>query len=156
MELYRASFPVYEQREEFCQKRVMNDREYHFNTIWDKDVFIGLILFWETEKFLYIEHFCILPEMRNKGYGKKVLEGMRQTNKAVILEIDPPVDDISFRRKVFYERLGYVANTYEHYHPAYLQGRPAHRLIVMSLYEPLTAEIYEAFYQYLTTVVMRG
>jgi hypothetical protein len=37
----------------------------------------------------------------------------------VILEIDPPVDSFSIRRKDFYLRLGFHENNYQHYHPAY-------------------------------------
>lgn len=48
----------------------------------------------QNESFLYIEHFCILP-------------------KTLMLEIDPPKDDISKRRKGFYERSGFTEKSRE-------------------------------------------
>lgn len=95
MELYSISFPPHEQREPASQGKIVTDDEYHFTLIYDEDLFIGLVLFWETKSFLYVEHFCILPEMRNKKYGQKALKLLAQRQKAVILEIDPPVDTIS-------------------------------------------------------------
>ncbi len=58
IELYRISFPYHEQREAPSRKRILTDDAYHFNLIYDEKTFVGLLLYWETEDFLYIEHFC--------------------------------------------------------------------------------------------------
>lgn len=154
MELYHISFPFHEQREENSQARIMSNREYQFNLIYDKDAFIGLMLCWETQSFIYVEHFCILPAVRNRKYGKRALELLNQRGKTVILEIDPPVDEISIRRRSFYERANYKANAYEHVHPAYHAGYPGHPLVVMSCPDRLPPKLYAEFAQYLGTVVM--
>lgn len=59
--LYRESFPMHEQRLPASQKRILGDMAYHFGLIWDEAVFVGLILYWETQTYQYVEHFCILP-----------------------------------------------------------------------------------------------
>lgn len=108
-----------------------------------------MILCWETEEFIYIEHFCILPEMRGKKYGQKALELLGGERKTVILEIAPPIDDVSVRRKRFYERSGYQANRFAHVHPPYKKGFKGHDLVVMSSPDQLSEAEYRAFNSYL-------
>ena len=56
--LYRASFPYHEQREIASQKKILRDKGYFFDLIYDGELFVGLLLYWETDLFLYVEHFC--------------------------------------------------------------------------------------------------
>lgn len=154
MELYCQSFPFHEQREGASQARIMGHEEYQFNLIYDGDEFAGLMLCWETARFIYVEHFCILPALRNRKYGQRALELLKERGKPIILEIDPPVDELSLRRKSFYERLGFQPNGYLHCHPPYHREYAGHDLVVMSCPEPLAEERYEEFNQYLKTVVM--
>ena len=156
MELYCQSFPFHEQREGDSQARIMGHEEYQFNLIYDGDEFAGLMLCWETARFIYVEHFCILPALRNRKYGQRALELLKERGKPIILEIDPPVDEISLRRKGFYERLGFQHNGYLHCHPPYHREYAGHDLVVMSCPELLAEERYEEFNQYLKTVVMGG
>ena len=153
MELYRGSFPAHELREEPSQTEILSNPAYHFDLIFDGDEFVGEVLYWETAGFFYIEHFCILPEMRNRHYGQRALELLHDT--PLILEIDPPVDDISVRRKGFYERCGFVENSYRHIHPPYHRNNKGHDLVVMSRPRMLTQAEYDAFYACLRDVVMK-
>ena len=41
-------------------------------------IIIGKILYWCIEKLRYIEHFCILPSMRNQHYGQKILAALQE------------------------------------------------------------------------------
>lgn len=82
-----------------------------------------------------IEHFCILPEMRNKQYGQKALALLAKQGKTLILEIDPPKDDISKRRKGFYERCGFTENLFTHIHPSYHKENGGHHLVIMKYCE---------------------
>ncbi len=90
LELYQGSFPIHEQREELSQAKILCDNAYHFEVIYDAEVFIRLVLYWETANYIYIEHLCILPEMRDKQYGQKTLSIINKKQKIIILEIDPP------------------------------------------------------------------
>ncbi|NMS90106.1 GNAT family N-acetyltransferase [Clostridioides difficile] len=154
MELYKTSFPFHEQRKYSLQSEIMENEEYQFNLIYDKDQFVGIILCWETENFIYVEHFCIFPEMRNNRYGQRTLEVLNKREKTVILEIDPPIDDISIQRKKFYERVKYKSNDYKHIHPPYQYKFSGHHLIVMSYPEILSKIEYCKFNQYLRNHVM--
>ena len=154
MDLYKHSFPHHEQREEASQARIMGEGEYHFDLIFDGDTWVGEILNWESGDFIYVEHFCILPELRNRQYGQRALEVLAGRGKVVILEIDPPVDEVSIHRKGFYERCGYHANDFTHVHPPYHQGMAGHGLVVMSSPRQLSREEYEGFSAYLRETVM--
>ena len=154
--LYGSSFPFHEQRQARSQAEILGNEAYAFNLIYDGGAFVGLLLCWETKTFIYVEHFCILPSMRNKKYGQKALELLERKGKTVILEIDPPVDALSLRRRAFYERAGFVENPYAHTHPAYHANYPGHALVVMSCPAPLTEAAYQEFFTYLKTVVMGG
>lgn len=154
MELYAVSFPLHEQRESGSQRRIIYHPDYHFNLIFDDDKFVGLMLCWETEDFIYVEHFCIFPELRNNNYGHLSLELLCRQGKTVILEIDPPVDEISNRRRRFYKRAGFVANPFAHVHPPYHVGNVGHELVVMSYPDKLSESEYSRFNKYLSEMVM--
>ena len=52
-----------------------------------------------------------------RRYGAKALEELGRDGKTVVLEIDPPVDEIARRRQGFYQRCGFAVNPYPHVHP---------------------------------------
>ena len=154
MELYNISFPAHEQRETRSQNQILTKDAYHFDIICDEGEFIGEILYWEIAGFFYIEHFCVLSAMRNKHYGQKILNAYQAT--PLILEIDPPVDEISIRRKGFYERSGFVENPLRHIHPPYHAENHGHELVIMSSPRMLEADEYECFNHYLQDTVMKN
>lgn len=156
LKLYQISFPYHEQRELISQKNILSDSEYHFNLVYDKELFVGLILYWESDRFIYIEHFCVLPEMRNKQYGQKTLALLMEQRKPLILEIDPPVDNISKRRKAFYERCGFIENAFTHAHPPYHKGNKEHDLVIMTCPEQISQDVFISFSHYLRDRVMKN
>jgi len=154
MALYEASFPRHEQRLPDEQRAVLSHPEYHFSQLFDGAEFVGLLLYWEAEDFRYVEHFCVRPELRGRRYGAKALEELGRDGKTVVLEIDPPVDDIARRRQGFYQRCGFAVNPYPHVHPPYRKGFRGHPLVVMSAPGALTQETYDRFAGYLQNAVM--
>ena len=154
MGFYRESFPRHEQREDASQRAALDREAYQFNLIYDGDALVGILLCWEAEAFIYVEHFCIRPELRNRRYGQRALALLNGRGKTVILEIDPPVDETSIHRKGFYERAGYHANGFAHVHPPYHRDCAGHSLVVMSSPAPLTEGEYAGFKRYLDETVM--
>ena len=151
--LYHDSFPLHEQREALSQSRILENDAYHFNVICDNGAFVGEILYWAIGDFFYIEHFCIDLAVRNKGYGQKTLSALQNT--PLVLEIDPPIDEISIRRKRFYERSGFVENPYPHVQLPYHRGGAEHRLVIMSRPRTLSRNEYEGINEYLHNTVMK-
>lgn len=156
MSLYAESFPFHEQREEASQRRILSEEAYHFTLIYDGPVWAGEILYWETDAFIYVEHFCILPKLRGRRYGQQALALLQSYGKTVILEIDPPVDPVSIRRKGFYERCGYRPNPFPHVHPPYHVNCDGHKLVIMTCPREISRAEYDAFNRYLQTVVMKN
>ena len=157
-DLYGVSFPIHEQRLIESQRSIMTHPEYLFDLIYDDSgEWCGDMLYWETADFIYVEHFCILPERRGQRCGQRALELLGEKGKTVILEIDPPSDKTSVRRKGFYERCGYHANPFAHVHPPYRAGFDGHghRLVIMSYPRELSQDEYDRFNEYLKNVVMR-
>jgi ribosomal protein S18 acetylase RimI-like enzyme len=153
--LYEQSFPKHEQRFPDKQRALMANPLYHFNAVLEGGVCIGILLYWEGSGYAYIEHFAISPSIRGKSMGSLALEAFCKDRPLVVLEIDPPVDDISVRRERFYQRLGFIKNDYEHKHPAYRKEFPPHELVVMSYPRQMTGNEYRTFQRELSEVVMK-
>lgn len=158
MTLYAQSFPAHEQRAAASQTAILRDPAYHFTLIFDDTTFVGMFLYWDAARFLYVEHFCICPHLRGRKYGQRALERLNaqadRAGKPVILEIDPPVDAVSIRRKDFYARAQYHTNAFAHVHPPYHAENSGHALVVMSYPAPLTEAAYQDFTRYLRDTVM--
>ena len=69
--------------------------------------------------------------------GSKALAAFCERVGSVILEIDPPVDEISIRRLRFYRRLGFVENPHEYLHPSFREPFVTHKLVLMRYPRPL-------------------
>ena len=154
--LYAISFPPHEQRSAPSQAAIMQDPAYHFTAVYDVGNFVGLVLYWETAEFLYIEHLCIQPSQRNHHFGARVLSRLAGLGKPVILEIDPPADAVSIRRRSFYLRNGFFENPYPHVHPPYHPENHGHHLILLSSPRAITPAEYDCFSTYLRKHVMQN
>ena len=87
---------------------------------------LGLLTAWSFEEFIYIEHFAIAPTLRSQGYGTEALRTfIKEQRKPIILEAEPPTDDITRRRIRFYERSGLILYDFPYIQPAYTpKGNP--------------------------------
>ena len=106
-------------------------------------------------RFYLCRAFLHRADKRGCGYGSRALELLGASGKTVILEIDPPIDEISIRRRGFYERAHFRANPYPHVHHAYHADCKGHELVIMSAPAPINQARYDAFNDYLRAVVMK-
>ena len=94
---------------------------------------LGLLTTWHFEEFIYIEHFAIDPSLRSQGYGSEALKAfIKEQCKPIILEAEPPTDELSIRRIHFYERSGFVLHDYPYMQPAYTEDSHSVELRLMS------------------------
>ena len=150
-EIYTQSFPLHEQRTIPNLEEILHNPEFHYDALLTSDGRVAAILcFWNTPDFVYLEHFAVSPHMRNNGFGKIILDEIKQhSNVPVILEIAPVVDEISRRRLMFYERNGFISNQqYDYIHPPYKEGDAPYPLLVMSYPSALDTEQYSRFESY--------
>lgn len=101
----------------------MRKKIFHSNLIYDCGTFIGLITYWDFDCFYYVEHFATLPEMRNRGYGRAILEKLKDMlRRPIVLEVELPTEEMAQRRIGFYERQGFVLWKHEYMQPPYRLG----------------------------------
>ncbi len=135
--LYETSFPDCERWNAADYDRAFGDPHFEADGIWRGEEFIGILFHWKAGDFHYVEHLAVSPRLRGQNMGSKALAAFSE-GKRVILEIDPPEDEISIRRLHFYRRLGFVENPQEYIHPSFRKPFHAHRLVLMSRPGPLT------------------
>lgn len=76
--LYKISFPPHEQREETSQIEILRNPAYHFDAVCDDGTFVGEILYWNIDSFLYIEHFAFYHPCEINATGRKSLPPCRR------------------------------------------------------------------------------
>lgn len=150
--LYESAFPACERRSAAHHHRALGDAEFFAHTIYSGEQFAGLVHFWQWGDMAYIEHLATSPEVRGGGIGGRVVEWAKEATagKLLVLEIEPPVDELTCRREGFYKRHGLVSNPqFEHIHPSYSQETDPHQLILMSWPRPITQAEFDEFRRYL-------
>ena len=98
------SFPPEEYRQ-LEQLREYTDRtgNFHNNIIFDDDLPVGFITYWDFDSFYYVEHFATNPALRNGGYGKRTLEYLcNYLKRPIVLEVERPIEEMAKRRISFY------------------------------------------------------
>ena len=134
--------------------RAFGDPHFEADGIWRGDEFIGILFHWNAGDYRYVEHLAVSPRLRGQNMGSKALAAFCQ-GRRVILEIDPPEDEISVRRQHFYQRLGFVANPYAYIHPSFRRPFHPHRLVLMSYPGAITYEEARGFADFIRERVLR-
>lgn len=166
--LYEAAFPK-EERRAWTEVLPLLDEEDSFSLQiaflqrGTESEFIGFLSLWDLSKgWLFVEHFALLPEQRNNGFGAKLLSNLKEShpNKAILLECEPPISSLAQKRLNFYARQGFniLSTSYEQpsYYPSetgklseafplYLLGsRPCSADELSQLISKLYAKVYKA------------
>lgn len=155
-ELLVASFPPEEYRK-LEDLREFTDRTENFqnNIIFDDDLPIGFITYWDFDHFYYVEHFATNPALRNGGYGKRTLEYLCEyLKRPIVLEAECPEEEIAQRRINFYKRQGFKLWEKEYNQPPYKPGDsylPMHLMVYGDLdcnkdFEAIKHKLYTAVY----------
>ena len=114
--------PEYRQLE---QLREYTDRtgNFHNNIIFDDDLPVGFITYWDFDSFYYVEHFATNPALRNGGYGKRTLEYLcNYLKRPIVLEVERPIEEMAKRRISFYQRQGFTLWEKDYSQPPYKPG----------------------------------
>ncbi len=136
LSLYELAFPEAERRPtEKLRHIALHEPRFHICVATVDGAFAGFITYWTILNFVYIEHLAVMPDIRGLGIGRNLLALVadRADDKPVIFEVEPDADEISHKRIVFYQRLGYILHQHFHYiQPAYAPGRDAIALWLMT------------------------
>ena len=149
--LYEQAFAEIERRDETGQGRALQSAAYRYGKITNDDGEPdGIMLYWETADFIYLEHFAVQPEKRNRGIASAALTLLKeQKRKPIILEIEPPEDEITRRRYGFYLRNDFVMNPHRHFQIKYHEGDGDLELKILSYPREFTAKEYSGFRDFL-------
>lgn len=142
---YESSFPVCERRDfdlltglltrqpRFVAYALLRDGEY-----------AGFVTWWKFDDFSYVEHLAIDASARNGGIGGEAMRAfLAQSATPVVLEVEPPTDEMSRRRIGFYERLGFVLDSHSYLQPPYRKDDAWLPLQLMSYGNANLAQRYE-------------
>ena len=122
-ELLTASFPIDEYRPLDEQRQNVESAGcFHMNLLKLHHEPVGLLSYWQLEGFVYIEHFAVHPSLRGKGYGREAITSLIEEKQSIVLEVEPPTDELTRRRIAFYSRCGLTLCAKEYIQPAYRAG----------------------------------
>lgn len=146
-QLYTETFPQNERRDlethEFLMK---NTPTFHCEVLLQNKQFSGLLFWWKFEQLSFIEHFAILPTLRNQGIGQIVLQNfITATKTPIILEVEPAHNSAQKKRITFYERLGFQLNKFPYLQPPYRKEDGFTPLHLMSYPQILSEEFFDDF-----------
>ena len=133
--IYEMSFPEDERREFDALLWIVKHVEaFRLETVYKDDVVVGLLSWWNFEECRYIEHFAIDATMRGCSIVREVLSRfVARDTSLVVLEAEPPTDEMSCRRVNFYRRCGFVLHeAYPYLQPPYGEGKSAVKLCLMT------------------------
>lgn len=151
------SFPPNEKRDFAGQQRLLLHPCYSLFTAAENQKLLGIIAAWNFPSFRYIEHFAISPACRNLGLGSQMLgQFMSQSEKPVVLEVEPPDGALSVRRIGFYQRNGFALHSFPYRQPPLNKGDDFTPLLLMSTHSALSQEqfirvrdtLYQEVYRY--------
>lgn len=133
-DIMEKSFPADERRTKEEQENLLLKPEYGLVGCRDRGRWISFFGLWYFDTFVFIEHFAVKEEARNGGLGVAMLDMLKKEEKrGMILEVEPPEDELKCRRIRFYERNGFVLNDYAYKQPPITAGTNEIPLKIMSL-----------------------
>lgn len=135
-----SSFPKEERRtKEGFLELTKTSEKYKIYALLDGKHLVALLTVWEFESFVFIDHFAVSNELRNKGIGAGFLQKvLLQGNLPFILETELPESEIAARRLGFYKRNGFVENPFSYLLPPMQEGCDAVPMRILSYPESLS------------------
>ena len=133
VKIYESSFPFEERRPIESMSEAIASQAVCFFRIYCAGECIGLLHCWCFTHVVYCEHFAIAQAFRNHRYGQMVLRTLlANTPKPLLLEVEPPTDEMSKRRMNFYEREGLAIVKTDYMQPPYHPSLPPLPLYLLS------------------------
>lgn len=132
--LYNLSFPPSERRPWNSVLALLDKGDLTIEVFYAKGAFAGFLSWWHLPGFIYIEHFAVMPDLRNQGVGGDYLDRFikEHSDKPIILEAEPPHSSIMASRRLnFYQRHGFAPYKTYYIQPPYSAGLPPVHLWLM-------------------------
>lgn len=145
LEIYNNAFPPEERRNSDDLNHFWQAHErLSFNLIGDENRELGFLFHWDFDSFLFVEHFAVSSIERGNGIGRAAFsQWLSLQNKPIVLEVEPPTNDISIRRVRFYQSFGFNYFPQHYIQPPYQSGYAPVELRLMYKGEPSIIDDFE-------------
>lgn len=157
-DLYRSSFPKTERRNLGAFEYILNyEKRFDVDALMLNDEFVGFFTYWTFDRFIYVEHFAVDPDVRGQNIGSQTIKTfLAKVELPVVLEVELPEDAQSIRRISFYERLGFKVLSHSYAQPYYDGSGKLLSMLVMSneyhfadkRFNQIKKTLYQYVYQY--------
>ncbi|UUX34951.1 GNAT family N-acetyltransferase [Fundicoccus culcitae] len=140
-----ASFPREEYRSVEEQLALFSRPEYQVYGYLSEQVLAAFLAIWDGPSFVFLEHFAVDERFRGGGLGSKLLLEWLELDgqtKPVILEIEPPVNEIQKRRAAFYERNGFVLSNWSYEQPALSDDKEPVPVVLMTYPKVISEQLF--------------
>lgn len=118
--LYSHAFRPDERREPAELNLLLDSEVFHYFLITHYGQPAGLVALWQFDTFVYLEHFAVSEQLRNKKIGERAMKLLcNNIEKPLILESEHPVNEMAERKLGFYKRQGFQILDDEYIQPAY-------------------------------------
>ena len=142
--IYESSFPRRERRSLADTLRAMEcESGFRVCGIWVDRRCVGVVIYWIFDKGAFFEFLAVSDVMRGQNIGSKVLTYLCQRYANVILEIEPPEDELTTLLRDFYLRHGFHLTGHGYTHPSYQYPFEPHELVTMSYPSALSDSEFE-------------
>ncbi len=156
--LYTLAFPPAERRNwAGLEYELTYEKRFSAVAVLREEKFVGMLNYWTFDRFSYIEHFAILPPLRNQKIGTEAMEMFKQQTKLpIILEVELPSNTNAIRRIRFYEKLGFSVISHKYAQPPYEDDGFLLPMLIMSNdphfanshFELIKEKLYTTVYHY--------
>ncbi|MEG0691896.1 MAG: GNAT family N-acetyltransferase [Oscillospiraceae bacterium] len=155
-EIMDISFPDNEMRTKEKQYELFTtNKHYNIFCIGDEtEGILGFIVVWDLDELIFIENFATDENARGQGLGGELLNFViNKYQKDVILEVEPPEDEMKRRRVGFYQRHDFIYNEFDYLMPPLRNGDEFLPLKIMSYQRTFTSESFESYKKLIYKIV---
>lgn len=158
LSLMRDSFPPSERRTDEEFRVLFSHPQVQILCAREDGQLQGFLLLWVLNDFVFVENFAVQPASRGLGLGSKMLAQLTDNfSLPVILEVEPPEDELTCRRVGFYQRNGFCMNECEYFLPCLHKSiQKSIQLKIMSTPQPLSDTACRAAIEVLYHTVYEG
>lgn len=155
--LMTDSFPPSEIRNFKRQQMLLDKPDYNVYVLRENGEILAFFAEWTSTKYRFLEHLAVNEKHRSRGLGSKTLQAYTDmSSKPVVLEVEPPEDEIQRRRVKFYERNGFHLSSYSYIQPVINVGYDTVPLVMMTYPKPLDNSTLEEIKDWLDQTVYKS
>ena len=130
--LYSHAFTADERREPAEINLLLGSEVFHYYLITHYGQPAGLVALWKFDTFVYVEHFAVSEQLRNKKIGERAMKLLcNNMEKPLILEAELPTNEFALRRLGFYKRQGFNILSEDYLQPAYGAAKQPVKMLLL-------------------------